>query len=437
MRGNASDMRRRRKDARSQKIEAASVESQNIRIDEGDDDNSYASSVEAGHKVDPRAQVIFVLCVVLVVLYAVGLVIPKDMLNVWLHQSGYNAGYSFSWFVEDLQQNVSSLMAVLTGNDNGPVPYSSTMLRYVVIALSGAGLALCGAVYQGSFKNALVSPSTLGVTSGATLGMMLWVVFFVTDTGDNVSWLTSADASGVASGADLISSYGLALLSFVGCLLVVGAVLLIMRLANNGKMSGIMMIICGQVVGGVIGAVCNSIRYYYVAIDPYSVKSQLLTDLTIASFYRNFGVLDVLAVFVPILVVFIVIMRMRTQLSLLAFDEAEARTLGVETRRLQFVTVGLCTLLTAIIVSFCGRVGFVGFLVPHMARRLVGPSFKYLLPATTVLGAVFVLGAYLLLACTLGPSFETMVGMFISIFGAAVFLVTALTGKGGARGQFK
>lgn len=428
---------RRHQNVRSQKIEASAVEAQNIRIDEADDDNLYAASVDAGHKVDPRAQVIFVLCVVLVVLYVVGLVIPKDMLNSALHSSGYNAGYSFSWFVEDLQQNVASLMGVFTGNDDGPVAYSSTMLRYVVIALSGAGLALCGAVYQGSFKNALVSPSTLGVTSGATLGMMLWVVFFVSDSGDNAAWLTSADASGVASGADLISSYGLAGLSFAGCLLVVGVVLLIMRLANNGKMSGIMMIICGQVVGGVIGAVCNSIRYYYVALDPYSVKSQLLTDLTIASFYRNFGALDVLAVFIPILIVFIVIMRLRTQLSLLAFDDAEARTLGVETRRLQFVTVGLCTLLTAIIVSFCGRVGFVGFLVPHMARRLVGPNFKYLLPATTVLGAVFVLAAYLLLACTLGPSYETMVGMFISIFGAAVFLWTALTGKGGSRGQFK
>lgn len=424
------------------KIEAAVATADNIRVDSDDDDNIYAAGVDKGHKIDPRAQVIFVLCVVLVALYAIGLVIPKDMLNQALHNSGYNAGYSFSWFIESLQENVSGIVAVLTGNDTGSVRYASTMLRYVVIALSGAGLALCGAVYQGSFKNALVSPSTLGVMSGATFGMMLWVVFLVADDGSNVGWLLSSSNSGssqegITSAADFFASYSLAGLSFLGCLLVVSIVLLVMRLANNGKMSGIMMIICGQVIGGVIGAVCNSIRYYYIAIDPYSAKSQLLTDLTIASFYRNFGVIDVLAVFIPILAVFLVIMRLRSQLSLLAFDDAEARTLGVETRRLQFVTVGLCTLLTAIIVSFCGRVGFVGFLVPHMARRLVGPNFKYLLPATTVLGAVFVLAAYLLLACTLGPDYETMVGMFISIFGAAIFLVTAVSGKGGSRGQFK
>lgn len=423
----------------SPKIEAAAATSDNIRVAGDDDDNVYAASVDAGHKIDPRAQVIFVLCVVLAAMYAVGLVIPKDMLNQALHTSGYNAGYSFSWFVEDLQENMAGIMAVLTGNDTGAVRYSSTMLRYVVIALSGAGLALCGAVYQGSFKNALVSPSTLGVMSGSTLGMMLWIVLLVADDGSNVGWLLSSQSSssGIQSASDFVMSYSLAGMSFIGCLLVVGGVLLVMRLANNGKMSGIMMIICGQVIGGVIGAVCESIRYYYVALDPYSTKSTLLTELSIASFYRTFGVLDVVAVFVPILIVFLVIMRMRSQLTLLAFGDAEARTLGVETRRLQFVTVGLCTLLTAIIVSFCGRVGFVGFLVPHMARRLVGPNFKYLLPATTVLGAVFVLAAYLLLACTLGPDYETMVGMFISIFGAAIFLVTAVTGKGGSRGQFK
>jgi len=111
--------------------------------------------------------------------------------------------------------------------------------------------------------------------------------------------------------------------------------------------------------------------------------------------------------------------------------------MGVDVRRMRVVVVGLCTLLTAILISFCGQVGFVGFLVPHLARRLVGPDFGYLLPASTVLGGVFVLGAYILLLMTLGSSYDTMVGMFISIGGAAVFLVTALRGKGGARGEFK
>jgi iron complex transport system permease protein len=95
--------------------------------------------------------------------------------------------------------------------------------------------------------------------------------------------------------------------------------------------------------------------------------------------------------------------------------------------------VGLCTLLTAIIVSFVGAVGFVGFLLPHLTRRLVGPNFRYLLPGAMVLGAVFVLAAYILVAALLGPDFETMSGMYISIFGAVVFLELVIRNKGGAR----
>ncbi|MGN0037800.1 MAG: FecCD family ABC transporter permease [Coriobacteriales bacterium] len=419
-------------------IEAAAANSRNIQVDEASEENAYAARVESAHGMDPRARVVFTLCIALVVLYFLGLLVPKDMLNQGLHNSGYNAGYSFSWFVDDLMGNMNGLIAVFTGNDMPSVNFTGTMLRFVVVAIAGAGLALCGAVYQGSFKNALVSPSTLGVTSGATLGMMAWVVFCVPDDGESIAWLSGTSAAEAGQqGAYLIDSYLLAVMSFIGCLLVVGIVLLVMRLANNGKMSGIMMIITGQVVGGVAGAVSNMVRYYYVAVNPYGTKAQLLTDLTISSFYRNFTLVDVVAVLVPILVTFLVIMRLRNQMTLLQFSEAEARTMGVETRRVQVVTVALCTLLTAIIISFCGRVGFVGFLVPHLARRLVGPSFKYLLPAAAVLGAVFVLGAYLLVSCTLGPDFETMVGMFISIAGASVFLVTALRGKGGSRGQFQ
>ena len=79
--------------------------------------------------------------------------------------------------------------------------------------------------------------------------------------------------------------------------------------------------------------------------------------------------------------------------------------------------------------------GFVGFFVPHLARRFVGPNFKYLLPASMAMGGVFVLTAYMLVSATLGPDYERMVGMFISIGGSAVFLVQALRGVGGGGGM--
>lgn len=402
-----------------------------------DDSNAYADAVAAGHRIDPRAQKVLVVAIVLIVVYFAGLVLPKNLFNEALHEGGYGAGYTLSWFVADLQANVNGLIGALTGHDDAVIPFSDTMIRYLMVALTGAGMALSGAVYQGSFRNALVSPSTLGVMSGASAGLLVWVALFVSDDGSNVAWLSGGSADAGSPIEYLWSSYGVAVCSFLGCGIVVGLVLATVRLAGRGSASPIFLIITGQIIGAVMGAIGNAIRYYYVTLDPYGVKASLLTELQISAFYRDFTMIDVIAVGVPVIVVFAVIMRLRRRMTLLSFTEGEARTMGIDARRMQVLVVTLTTLLTAIIVSFCGSVGFVGFLVPHLARRLVGPNFSYLLPAATILGAVFVLGAYVLLLMTFGSSYETMVGMYISIAGAIVFLVTALRGKGGARGEFR
>lgn len=408
-------------------------------LDEGE--NVYARGVDVGHRIDSRAQKIFVLCVILVAVYAFGCAVPKDLLNWGLLTSTYftvdGDGMTVSRFAEELQGNMAGIVAALTGDASG----SSTvnvMVRYIVVAFAGAGLALSGAVYQGAFRNALVAPSTLGVMTGGSFGMTLWVML-VTGAGGSASLALSTTEGGsqTSIGDYLASSYGLAVMSFLGCFLVVGLVLLTMRLAGAQRMSGIMLIITGQVVGGLVGVFGTTVRYYYTTTDPYGDAAQMLQNLQIASFYRPFTWIDVVSLGLPLLVTFLVIMHLRQRMMLLAFDGAEQRTLGVDTRRMQVVVVGLCTLLTAIIISFCGAVGFVGFLVPHLARRLVGPNFKYLLPASTVLGAVFVLGAYILIEMTLGVDYAQMSGMFISIAGAIVFLVTALRGKGAANGAFR
>lgn len=407
--------------------------------------NEFASTVKQSHTRDVRNQKIFIMGVILVALYAFALVVPKDIVPTILNRA--DNGYTLSWFILSLQNNLNGLLAVFTGQEVSTIPYENTMIRYIMICFTGAGMALSGAVYQGSFRNALVSPSTLGVMSGASLGLIVYVMFFYDSLSTEfVSSLgvgsSSTEASGLTSfSPDAIFSYlmstsGLAICSFVGCLFVAAIVLLVIHFSHGGT-NAIFMIITGQVLGGIIGAVCNTVRYYYLTVDTYGEKATLLTDLMISSFYRNYTWLDLLCVGVPLIVTFLVVMHLRQNMMLLSLDSAEQRTMGVETKRLMYTVLILCTLLTAIIISFCGQIGFVGFMVPHLARRLVGPNFKYLLPASTVLGAIFVLAAYTLLMITLGASYETMVGMFISIGGAAVFLVTALKGGGAVRGQFR
>ena len=401
-------------------------------FDEGD--NLYADSVDAGHRVDRRAQKVFVMVIVLLVLIVAAILVPKNMASPGLLLTNAAVGASWwtpSWFATQFQENMQTLVLLFVGDAHSV----SKFVHYLVIALAGAGLALSGAVYQGAFRNALVSPSTLGVMTGGQFGMALWV-FGITETGGTLSLAAvSAGQPGLSWMDYLSSSYGLAACSFLGCFVVVSLVLVAMRLAG-GATSGIMMIITGQVVGGIVGVFCTLVRYYYVTVDPYGDAAQFLQEVAVATFIREFTWVDIVAIGVPLLITFLVVMRLRQKMMLLALDRTEQRSLGINTRRMNFAVVSLCTLLTAIIISFCGTVGFVGFLVPHLARRMVGPNFKYLLPAATVLGAIFVLGAYVLLEATLGEDYAQMVGIFISIGGTIVFLVTALRGKGVRDGAF-
>jgi iron complex transport system permease protein len=443
-------------------LEVEAPSSEGIRLSE-DNDNLFASAVNKGHRVDPRAQKIFVLAVVLVVVYVFSIIVPKD--GIFSEQNFVNRGeYNLAWFIRSLQFNVSELIAVIAGLFTGQAMhdyYAAGLCRGVIIIFAGAGLALCGAVYQGAFRNALVAPSTLGVMSGSQLGLTVWVALFTYGTApwESLLWTESSAQEGFLTigphptwgpyneafdGAQAlygtINSFGLALTSFIGCIVVVSLVLLTMRLAKSTKVSGIMLIITGQIIGAICGAVNTSIMYFMMFNHPDSIseaKVTLMREIQISSFYRTFTWVEVLVIGVLLAVVFFVIMRLRQKMMLLSFEESEARTMGIDAKRMRFWVVGLCTLLTAVIVSFCGAVGFVGFLVPHLARRLVGPNFKYLIPATTVLGGIFVLGAWTLLCMTLGGGYAEQVGIFISIFGAVIFMVTALRGGGFARGSFK
>lgn len=387
--------------------------------------------------LDKRAKIIFIFLGALVAVFAIGLIAPKNIFDEYLHISGYHDGYTLSWFINDLMDNLNGLFALFTGDEAHSRRTYSLIMTFVVIMLCGAGLALCGAVYQGTFRNALVSPSSLGVMSGAGLGMALWVTLLY-DPGESHGLWFESDALGTPLDPlmQLWNSYSLSLCSFVGCIIVVGLVVLVIGTVGRGSTSGLMMIITGQVIGSVMGGITSAIRYYFVTVDPDGAQAQMMMELQISSFYRAYSLIDIVAVGIPVLIMFFVVMHYRQELTLLAFSEAEARAMGVETRRLRFVIVGLATLVTAIIVSFCGRVGFVGFMLPLLARRVVGPNFTYLLPFVMVAGAGFVLAAYVLIIMTLGDGYATMSGMFISIGGAIVFFVTAIRQGGGKRGAF-
>lgn len=433
----AEERRARHNERRAAEPTAANID---LFEDEGllDGRNEFRASVDAGHKVDPRAQKIFVLCIALAALYAVAILVPKGWfdpgMNNLLHASGHNF---FDRFATGLSENLTNVLAAITGEEKEGAAYGQTMMRYIMTILAGMGLAVSGAVYQGVFRNALVSPSSLGVMTGGQFGMALWVVGLAWMGFDPVPARSIEFAEGDAFVDYLNTSLGLSLTSFAGCFLVVGIVLVTLRMAGSKKTSGIMMIITGQVVGAVIGVFGTLARYYYITVDPYGPVAELLQNLQVSSFYRAYSWVEVLFLLVPLAATFFVVLAQSQRMMVMSLDVAEQRAAGIETRRMQIAIVGLCTLLTAVIISFCGAIGFVGFMVPHLARRLVGPNFKYLLPASMAMGGLFVMGAFFLVDFTLGADYTQMTGMFVSIAGAAVFLGSALRGKGAAYGAFR
>ena len=429
---NSAETEKKLKEQRARDNEhagAASLFDPAIQFIDSGTDNEFAEDVQVRHRLDPRAKKIFVCGVALVVVYCLTLILPGGIITQQIHYHNY----TLASFIDGVSSNINDLILELSGVDVPWADFSSQMIKYLIIAISGAGLALCGAVYQGAFRNALVSPSTLGVMTGGSCGLTIWATVFITESGAFLVPFIESPSSDLQSTWYMYSSVAFA---FLGCFIVVGCVLLVMKFARAKASSAIFLIITGQIVASVFGAISSACVYYFIADNPFSAKAEIMKYLMMASFWRSYSWVDIIALVVPIVVVFAVVMHLRQKMMVLAFDEAERRTMGVDGRRTQIIVVGLCTLLTAIIISFCGVVGFVGFLVPHLARRMVGPNFRYLIPAAAVLGAVFVLGSYMVLLTLMGQDYADIVGLFISFAGGVVFLVTAIRGGGVNNGKF-
>jgi iron complex transport system permease protein len=232
--------------------------------------------------------------------------------------------------------------------------------RIGVAALVGAALAAAGAAYQQLFRNPLVAPDTLGVSAGAALGAVL----------------------GIMLG---IGFLGIQLAAFAGGLCAVAVVALIAsRLPAHDPI--VTLILTGVVVASLLGAGISLAKY---VADPYN-QLPAITFWLMGSFasstYR-----EVLAIAGPILVAGVALTALAWRIDLLALPEDEARALGVRTAWLRGAVIAAATLATAAAVAVSGIIGWVGLVVPHMARLIVGPSFSRLLPLAAVLGAAFTL----------------------------------------------
>lgn len=261
--------------------------------------------------------------------------------------------------------------------------------RILAALLVGAALAAAGTAYQGMFRNPLVSPDILGVSAGAALGAVLGIFF---------------------SQSILVIQLG----AFAGGLAAVGLVYAVG--ANVRRHDPILsLILAGIVLGTMLGACIALIKYL---ADPYnqlpaitywllgSLAAVSPQDLALAAPFALAGL-------VPLYL-------LRWRMNLLSLSDDEARALGVPVGRLRLAVVCAATLMTAAAVAISGIIGWVGLLIPHAARMLVGPEFSRLLPLAMVLGAAFLL-AVDTVARTVAP-IEVPPGVLTALIGTPFFL---------------
>jgi iron complex transport system permease protein len=261
--------------------------------------------------------------------------------------------------------------------------------RILAALLVGAALAAAGTAYQGMFRNPLVSPDILGVSAGAALGAVLGIFL---DQGALVIQL-AAFGGGLAA---------------VGAVYAVGA-----SVRRHDPI--LSLILAGIVLGTLLGAFIALIKYL---ADPYNqlpaITYWLLGSLAAVSpgdlaLAAPFALAGLLPMFL-----------LRWRMNLLALSDDEARALGVSVGRLRVAVVFAATLMTAAAVAISGIIGWVGLLIPHAARMLVGPEFSRLLPLSMALGAAFLL-AVDTLCRTIAP-IEVPPGVLTALIGTPFFL---------------
>lgn len=300
---------------------------------------------------------------------------PSQVIAAFLSRFGY-------------QQTVPSQAVTIFWNIRLP--------RILSAAGIGASLAVAGSTYQGMFRNPLVSPDILGVSSGASLGAAFAILCGAP------GWLVQTAA-------------------FVGGMAAVAASYLISRKSVHPQTLSLVL------TGSMIMALCNAgvTMIKYVA-DPNDVLQQItfwlmgsLTKTTMSGFRLSA---------VPMLIGLSIIFALRWRINLLTLDEEEAKSLGINIRFYRILFIFASTLLSASAICLGGLIGWVGLMIPHMARSLVGADYGRLIPASALLGA-----GYLVLMDDLARSLlsiELPLGVVTSLMGAPFFVSLIIRRKG-------
>ena len=279
---------------------------------------------------------------------------------------------------------------------SGYIFWYSRLPRTLACMLSGAALAVSGCILQCVLGNQLASPGIIGINAGAGLAVTVCCALGVLS-----GWATSVAAFGGAMAAVLI-------------------VVILARLTGASRTT---VILSGVAINSILGALRDALTTLFPETAMLSGEFRVGGFSSVASVRLTpAAILIVLALMVS--------MTLCSELDILALGEETARGLGLSVKKIRTIFLVMAALLAGASVSFAGLLGFVGLLVPHMARRLVGSECRWLLPLSGLLGAALVTLCDLLSRLLFVP-YELPVGIMMSVIGGPFFLVLLFRKKGG------
>ena len=278
-------------------------------------------------------------------------------------------------------------------NVDAQIFFVARLPRVLAAALVGSALAAAGVVFQALLRNPLATPFTLGISAGAALGAML------------VLTLGGALAAAWAT---------VPLASFLGA---AGAVLVVylLTVARHRGFSTSVLLLAGVTLNSLLSALILLVQYFADMTQALQTLRWLLGDLDVASYAPLLAALPMLAVSSALFLV------MPRALNLLALGEDHAAARGVEVLRMQRLAFFSASLATGAAVSVGGPIGFVGIVVPHMVRLMVGADHRLVVPASLGFGAAFLVGCDLVARTALAP-IELPVGIVTALIGGPFFL---------------
>lgn len=296
--------------------------------------------------------------------------------------------------------------------------------RYIMIALAGASLSVSGAVYQGTFRNILASPTTLGVESGGSLGNVIYVLCFI---GTGTTVLRFSESLNLSETYNTIDRNIQQLLVLGGCFASVFLVVGVTALAGKGKVRSSHLILAGILFSAIISSFTMLVQYYLLLANPYDTRVDIIRSLTMGSFDRAFTIehLAFMSVFLVPGLIFVIMMC--NKMNIFTLGEDDAATMGLNVNRFRYGMIAVNTFMTAVVIAYCGQLGFVGFIVPQAARKIVGPDFRRVIPASMLLGAILLIVVY---DAALVIGLTSYINLITSSLGSVIMIAAFVKGQG-------